>query len=91
MNLELKDKTVCITGLGYVGLPLALAFSEHLRVIGFDVDADKTRELSIGNDNPNISCTDNPEAMNNADFVIIAVPNPVTKSKDPDLGKLWGN
>ena len=85
MNLELKDKTVCITGLGYVGLPLALAFSGHLRVIGFDVDADKIRELAIGNDNPNISFTDNPEDINNADFIIIAVPTPVTKSKDPDL------
>ncbi|MCK4459829.1 MAG: nucleotide sugar dehydrogenase, partial [Methanosarcinales archaeon] len=72
-------------GLGYVGLPLALAFSGHLRVIGFDVDADKIRELSTGNDNSNISFTDNPEDINNADFAIIAVPTPVTKSKDPDL------
>ena len=57
----------------------------HLRDIGFDVDADKIRELPIGNDNPNISFTDNTEDINNADFIIIAVPTPVTKSKDPDL------
>jgi len=49
------------------------------------VDADKIRELSMENDNPNISFTDNPEDINNADFIIIAVPTPVTKSKDPDL------
>jgi len=33
---ELKDKTVCVVGLGYVGQPLAEAFSSHLRTIGFD-------------------------------------------------------
>ena len=47
-----KDKTVCIAGLGYVGLPLALAFSEHLKTIGFDVDAGKINELFRTNDNP---------------------------------------
>jgi len=85
MNPELNNKTVCVAGLGYVGLPLALAFSEHLTTIGFDVDAGKVRELAGANDNPNISFTDNPEDINNADFIIIAVPTPVTKSKDPDI------
>ena len=47
-----QDKTVCIAGLGYVGLPLALAFSEHLKTIGFDVDAGKINELFNANDNP---------------------------------------
>ncbi|HJH25316.1 MAG TPA: hypothetical protein C5S37_00760 [Methanophagales archaeon] len=42
----MKDKIVCIVGLGYVGLPLAKAFSKHLRVIGFDVDRAKIEELS---------------------------------------------
>jgi len=37
----MKDKTVCIIGLGYVGLPLAEAFSKHLKTIGFDVDEEK--------------------------------------------------
>ena len=85
MDHKLKDKTVCVAGLGYVGLPLALAFSGHLKTIGFDVDAGKIRELSGANDNPGIAFTDNPEEINNADFIIIAVPTPVTKSKDPDL------
>jgi len=39
MSHELNNKTVCVAGLGYVGLPLALAFSRHLKTIGFDVDA----------------------------------------------------
>ncbi len=85
MDHKLKDKTVCIAGLGYVGLPLALAFSRHLPTIVSDVDAGKIRELSGANDNPGIAFTDNPEDIRNADFIIIAVPTPVTKSKDPDL------
>ena len=85
MTHRSKDKTVCIAGLGYVGLPLALAFSRHLPTIGFDVDAGKIRELFQANDNPGIAFTDNPEEIGNADFIIIAVPTPVTKSKDPDL------
>ena len=85
MDHRLNDKTVCIAGLGYVGLPLALAFSCHLKTIGFDVDAGKIRELSGTNDNPGIAFTDNPAEIGSADFIIIAVPTPVTKSKDPDL------
>ena len=49
----------------------------HLPTIGFDVDAGKIRELIHANDNPG--------EIGNADFIIIAVPTPVTKSKDPDL------
>lgn len=40
---------VCVVGLGYVGLPLAKAFSKHLRVIGYDVDDGKIRELKPEN------------------------------------------
>ena len=38
----MKNKTVCVVGLGYVGLPLAEAFSKHLKTIGFDIDDEKT-------------------------------------------------
>ena len=38
----MKNKTVCVVGLGYVGLPLAEAFSKHLKVIGFDIDEEET-------------------------------------------------
>ena len=85
MDHKLKDKTVCIAGLGYVGLPLALAFSEHLKTIGFDVDDNKIKELNKENNNQNIAFTDDPDEIRSADFIIIAVPTPVTKSKDPDL------
>ena len=80
----MKDKTVCIVGLGYVGLPLAEAFSKHLKVIGFDIDDEKTKKL-INNNEENIEFTSDPSKIKHADFVIIAVPTPVTKSKEPDL------
>jgi UDP-N-acetyl-D-mannosaminuronate dehydrogenase len=50
-DLKMKDKTVCIVGLGYVGLPLAKAFSKHLKTIGFDIDNEKIRRLKRDEDN----------------------------------------
>jgi UDPglucose 6-dehydrogenase/UDP-N-acetyl-D-galactosamine dehydrogenase len=78
----MKDKTVCVVGLGYVGLPLAEAFSKHLKVIGFDIDKEKTRNLGNNNNNKgdNLEFTTDPSKIKQADFVIIAVPTPVTKS-----------
>ena len=82
----MKNKTVCIVGLGYVGLPLAKAFSKHLRVIGFDIDEAKIRNLGNNNNNEdNIEFTSDPSKIKQADFVLICVPTPVTKSKEPDL------
>jgi len=40
----MKNKTVCIVGLGYVGLPLAETFSNHLKTIGFDIDEEKVKK-----------------------------------------------
>ena len=80
----MKHKTVCVVGLGYVGLPLAKAFSKHLKTIGFDVDNEKIRLLKNDNED-NIEFTTDPSKIKHADFVIIAVPTPVTESKEPDL------
>jgi len=79
----MKDKTVCIVGLGYVGLPLANAFSKHLKTIGFDVDNEKITLLKRNKEN--IEFTADPSKIKQADFVLICVPTPVTKSKEPDL------
>jgi UDPglucose 6-dehydrogenase/UDP-N-acetyl-D-galactosamine dehydrogenase len=84
----MKNKTVCIVGLGYVGLPLAEAFSSHLKTIGFDIDEEKVKRLSDeSNTKQNIefTFTSNPSKIKQADFVLICVPTPVTKSKEPDL------
>ena len=80
-----NEAVVCVVGLGYVGKPLAEAFSKNLSVIGLDVDEDKIRKLNENNSNNNILFTTDPSLIKQADFVIIAVPTPVTKSKEPDL------
>jgi UDPglucose 6-dehydrogenase/UDP-N-acetyl-D-galactosamine dehydrogenase len=81
----MEDKTVCVVGLGYVGLPLAEAFSKSLKVIGFDVDEDKIIKLNENSSNSNMIYTAGASLIEQADFIIIAVPTPVTKSKEPDL------
>ena len=84
MKFKIKEKTICIVGLGYVGLPLAESFSKHMKTIGFDVDLNKIEELKK-NGNYDIIYTDKPSMIKEADFVIIAVPTPLTKAKQPDL------
>ena len=81
----MKNKTVCIVGLGYVGLPLAEAFSKHLKVTGYDIDEEKIKNLNSNNNEDNLEFTSDPAKIRETDFVIICVPTPVTKSKEPDL------
>lgn len=79
-----KGQTVCVVGLGYVGTPLAEAFAEHVSTIGFDIDQRKVD--SLVRSASKIRATTDPAAIKDADFVMICVPTPVTKAKDPDLG-----
>jgi len=81
---KLKGKVICVVGLGYVGLPLAEAFSKHLKVIGYDIDNKKIKKLENKKED-RIKFTSDPKKIKSADFVIITVPTPVTKSKQPDL------
>ena len=83
--ISINNKTVCIIGLGYVGLPLAEAFSKHLRTIGFDIDGKKLEGLKRNNNEEGLEFTTDPTRIREADFVLISVPTPVAKSKEPDL------
>lgn len=94
MIKNLERAVVCVVGLGYVGLPLAEAFSNNFKVIAFDIDRDKLSQLRSEYSNPrnskagnskNLIFTDSPPDIAKADFVIICVPTPVTRSKEPDL------
>lgn len=85
MQYDIERAVVCVVGLGYVGLPLALAFARSLKVIGFDIDSNKIKELDRNNQSQNVHFTGDPRYIKQADFVIIAVPTPLTKSKTPDL------
>lgn len=79
-----KEKRVCVVGLGYVGYPLARAFSHHIETIGFDIDERKLNLYRTETDH-HIKLTSDPTDIKKADIIIIAVPTPVTRSKNPDL------
>lgn len=77
-------KTVCVIGLGYVGLPLAEAFAQKkIPTIGFDIDRNKIQ--AIQKTDSLIQATWNEERIKDADYILICVPTPVTKNKQPDL------
>ncbi len=93
------DRKISVVGLGYVGLPVAIAFGNSHQVIGFDLDSKRIEELEAGHDrtlevsdeelkSSNVVLTCNPEALKNADFHIVAVPTPITKAKLPNLGPM---
>jgi len=82
-KINLDEKIVCVVGLGYVGFPLVEVFSKYFRVIGFDIDKKKVEELK--KKYSNLELTSESNNIKLADYVIIAVPTPITKSKEPDL------
>ena len=77
--------TVCIVGLGYVGLPLVEAFAQKLKVIGYDINTKRVAELSQKYNNSGVTFTSDPGKIIQSDFTVICVPTPVTKMKEPDL------
>jgi UDP-N-acetyl-D-galactosamine dehydrogenase len=90
---------IAVLGLGYVGLPLALAFGQRLPTIAFDVDARRVDELQSGCDRhgehapdalhpPHLTYTSNPEDLVGARFHIVAVPTPVDSTRRPDTSFL---
>jgi len=83
LKTTVNDVVICIVGLGYVGMPLAEAFSKHMRVIGFDINEKKVKTLQT--QYPQLNLTADPKEIQQGDVVIIAVPTPVTKQKEPDL------
>jgi len=84
-KLEEKEAVVCVVGMGYVGRPLAEYLSEHLRVIGYDIDEEKVKRLNSGDKNELLEFSSDQDKIGEADFVIICVPTPVNESKEPEL------
>ena len=94
-----KEKTLAVIGLGYVGLPLALEFARHFRVIGFDINRKRVEYMQQGIDpskeldveafaHTDILFTDDPEQLRKAQFFIVAVPTDIDEHKTPDLSPL---
>lgn len=88
MLINSEQPIICIVGLGYVGLPLAMEFSRHFKVIGFDTNTKLVKKQNFPNTNKHFVITDNPQQIKQADFVIITVPTPITGSKEPDLSHI---
>ena len=84
-KLEEGEAVVCVVGMGYVGRPLAEYLSEHLRVIGYDIDEEKVKRLNSGDKNELLEFSSDEVNIGEADFVIICVPTPVNESKEPEL------
>ena len=95
-DLVAKQKTLAIIGLGYVGLPIALEFAKKIKVIGFDINAeriemmrkqvDPSQELEASAfDGTDIEFTNDLEVLKEANFFIVAVPTPVDQYNVPDL------
>lgn len=90
------SRKVSVVGLGYVGLPVAVAFGKHGPVIGFDINESRLRELRAGHDRTNevnseelaqaqIEFTSKTEVLAKANFHIVAVPTPIDDAHQPDL------
>ena len=93
-------KKLSIIGLGYVGLPLAMAFEKHYSVVGYDVLKERISQLKIGKDknnefskneilsSKNLKLTDNISDTKNSEIFIITVPTPIFKNNLPNLNYL---
>ncbi len=92
------NEKLVVVGLGYVGMPIAVEFSKHIKVIGFDINEkrveeykngiDSTNEIGDGIKNTTVEFTTNPQKIKEAKFIIVAVPTPVNKDNTPDLHAL---
>jgi len=96
---NLKNTIISVTGLGYVGLPIALAFSRKFPVVGFDIHEGRIELMKQGKDpsgevpasdfeGANIEFSANPAFIRKANFHIVAVPTPIDIHTMPDLGPL---
>ncbi|MGX7595071.1 nucleotide sugar dehydrogenase [Planococcus plakortidis] len=93
------DRKIGLVGLGYVGLPVAVAFGKEHHIIGFDINEKRIESLKSGTDytnevtdeelqSANIDFTSDGSKLSEADFLIVAVPTPINEHNQPDLTPL---
>ena len=99
---DIKDKktTVAIVGLGYVGLPLAVALGRHFKVLGIDISESRIAELRKGYDRTNevletdfhnyVEFSSDPATLKDCGIIIVAVPTPIDEARNPDLRPVVG-
>jgi UDP-N-acetyl-D-galactosamine dehydrogenase len=92
-----KEKSLCVVGLGYVGLPIALEFAKQIKVVGFDINAERVEMMRNHIDPSNeltsdafegcdITFTNKLEDLADVGFFVVAVPTPINNMNLPDLG-----
>ena len=95
-NIINKKSKIAVVGLGYVGMPIAVEFSKHVDVIGFDINKAKVEFYKQGIDptkevgdeaikNCSVEWTCDPTRLKEASFIIVAVPTPINNDTTPDL------
>jgi UDP-N-acetyl-D-galactosamine dehydrogenase len=100
-RLESGDTPVAVVGLGYVGLPLAVALAGHFRVVGFDISDKRVAELRDGKDRTrevapadlaaaDIEYTTDAARLRDCLVVVVAVPTPIDGNRQPDLRPIRG-
>ena len=94
--MDLNKFKICVVGLGYVGLPIAIEFDKKYSVVGFDVNTDRVKQLKKNIDltneidsgilkKSNINLTSDINDAKKCNVYIVTVPTPIKKSKSPDL------
>ena len=93
------SERIAVIGLGYVGLPLAVALARHMPTVGFDIDQTRIRELAGGHDRTNevdapalkaatgLSYASDVDAIRGCGIYIITVPTPVDAANRPEIGR----
>lgn len=95
-----SNTKIAIIGLGYVGLPLAVAFGKKYNTVGFDINQHRIEELKSGVDHTlevseqelasveNLTFSCEPSDIGSCDYIVVTVPTPIDKNKQPDLTPL---
>ena len=95
-EIKAGREKIALVGLGYVGMPIAVAFAKKVKVVGFDLNKEKIEAYKSGIDatkevgdeaikNSTVEFTSDPEMLSTAKFHIVAVPTPINQDKTPDL------
>ena len=97
-----KEEKIALVGLGYVGMPIAVEFSKHVNVIGFDINKAKVEAYKRGEDPTqevgnaaiaacSVDWTSDEKRLAEAKFIIVAVPTPINDDTTPDLSPVVGS
>ena len=101
-KIKNREEKIALVGLGYVGMPIAVEFSKHVNVIGFDINKAKVEAYKRGEDptqevgnaaiaSCSVDWTSDEKRLREAKFIIVAVPTPINDDTTPDLSPVVGS